>query len=144
LAGIFNQGSMMGVPFLACMVAAAAFHHLPVRALAAIQSVEGGTVGAIIANTDGSADLGLMQVNTQWVPAIAKATRAQPGLIQAKLVQDGCFSVKVAAAILDVYRVEAHGNMLEAVGFYHSHTPELKTAYQKKVLAAALRLRKGG
>jgi hypothetical protein len=134
----------MSVPFLACMVAAASFHHLPVQALAAIQSVEGGTVGAIIGNKDGSADLGLMQVNTQWVPAIAKATRGRADVIRYKLIQDGCFSIKVAAAILDVYKVEAHGNMLEAVGFYHSHTPELKAAYQTKVLAAALNLRKHG
>ena len=134
----------MSVPFLACMVAAASFHHLPVQALAAIQSVEGGTVGAIIGNKDGSADLGLMQVNTQWVPAIARATRANPEVVRTKLIQDGCYNVKVAAAILDVYKVEAHGNMLEAVGFYHSHTPALKAAYQTKVLAAASNLRKRG
>jgi len=134
----------MSVPFLACMIAAASFHHLPVQALAAIQSVEGGTVGAIIGNKDGSADLGLMQVNTQWVPAIARATRGREDVIRYKLIQDGCFSVKVAAAILDVYKVEAHGNMLEAVGFYHSHTPDLKAAYQTKVLVAALNLRKHG
>ena len=134
----------MSVPFLACMIAAASFHHLPVQALAAIQSVEGGTVGAIIGNKDGSADLGVMQVNTQWVPAIARATRAREDVVRYKLIQDGCFSVKVAAAILDVYKVEAHGNMLEAVGFYHSHTPDLKAAYQTKVLVAALNLRKHG
>jgi len=126
----------MSVPFLACMIAAASFHHLPVQALAAIQSVEGGTVGAIVGNKDGSADLGVMQVNSQWVPAIARATRAREDVVRTKLIQDGCFNVKVAAAILDVYKVEAHGNMLEAVGFYHSHTPDLKAAYQTKVLAA--------
>jgi hypothetical protein len=126
----------MSVPFFACMIAAASFHHLPVQALAAIQSVEGGTVGAIVGNKDGSADLGVMQVNSQWVPAIARATRTREDVVRYKLIQDGCFSVKVAAAILDVYKVEAHGNMLEAVGFYHSHTPDLKAAYQTKVLAA--------
>lgn len=134
----------MSVPFLACMVAAASFHHLPVQALAAIQSVEGGAVGAVSANRDGSADLGLMQVNSLWIPAVARATGKNETLVRAWLVQDGCYSIKVAAAILDVYKVEAHGNMLEAVGFYHSHTPDLKAAYQTKVLAAALRLRKTG
>lgn len=134
----------MSVPFLACMIAAASFHHLPVQALAAIQSVEGGTVGMVSVNKDGSADLGLMQVNTQWVAAVARATRGKEDVIRARLIQDGCFNIKVAAAILDVYKVEAHGNMLEAVGFYHSHTPDLKAAYQIKVLAAAQRLRKRG
>jgi hypothetical protein len=134
----------MSVPFLACMIAAASFHHLPVQALEAIQSVEGGAVGTISANKDGSADLGLMQVNTLWVPAVARATRSNETVTRTKLVADGCFSVKVAAAILDVYRVEAHGDILEAVGRYHSHTPVLKAAYQMKVLAAARRLRRNG
>jgi len=134
----------MSVPFLACMLAAASFHHLPVQALAAIQQVEGGQVGMVTGDKDGSADLGVMQVNTQWIPAVAKATRAREDLIRAKLIQDGCFNIKVAAAILDVYKAEAKGNMLEAVGFYHSHTPTLKAAYQTKVLAAALGLRKHG
>jgi hypothetical protein len=134
----------MSVPFLACMIAAATFHHLPVRALAAIQSVEGGAVGSVSANKDGTADLGVMQVNSQWVPAVARATRAAEPVVRARLIQDGCYSVKVAAAILDVYKAEAHGNILEAVGFYHSHTPDLKAAYQTKVLAADLRLSKRG
>ena len=134
----------MSVPFLACMVAAASFHHLPVQALAAIQSVEGGTVGAVIGDKDGSADLGLMQVNTRWIPAVARATRTAEPAVRARLIEDGCYNVKVAAAILDVYKAEAHGNMVEAVGFYHSHTPALKAAYQTKVLAAAVRLRNRG
>jgi hypothetical protein len=134
----------MGVPFLACMVAAAAFHHLPVQALAAIQSVEGGAVGTISVNKDGSADLGLMQVNSRWIPAVARATGKSEPAVRGWLVADGCYNVKVAAAILDVYKAEARGNMVEAVGFYHSHTPDLKIAYQTKVLAAALRLRRGG
>jgi hypothetical protein len=134
----------MSVPFLACMLAAASFHHLPVQALAAIQSVEGGAVGTVSANKDGSADLGVMQVNSRWIPAVARATGKPPQAVRTWLVGDGCYNVKVAAAILDVYKAEAHGNMVEAVGFYHSHTPDLKTAYQTKVLAAALRLRRGG
>lgn len=32
----------MAIPFLACMVATAAFYHLPPRVLPAIQAVEGG------------------------------------------------------------------------------------------------------
>lgn len=63
-----NDTIHMGVPFLACMTAAAAFYHLPPRALPAIHAVEGGAVGVVSHNTNGSDDLGVMQINTIWLP----------------------------------------------------------------------------
>ena len=57
----------MSIPLLACMAGAAAFYHLPPRVLPSIQAVEGGAIGAVHLNSDGSQDLGLMQINTSWV-----------------------------------------------------------------------------
>ena len=65
----------MAVPFLACMAAAAAFYHLPPRVLPSIQLVEGGRAGVVSRNSDGSEDLGLMQVNSIWIPALAEVAR---------------------------------------------------------------------
>jgi hypothetical protein len=39
-----------------------------------------------------------------------------------------------------VYLDEAGGDLLRAVGYYHSHTPERATEYRAKVLGAAMRL----
>jgi len=61
----------MPVPFLACMALTAHFYGLPPRVLPSIQAVEGGRPGLVHPNTDGSADLGLMQINTRWVVPIA-------------------------------------------------------------------------
>ena len=36
-----------------------------------------------------------------------------------------------------LYLNEAHGNLMIAIGHYHSHTPGLSAAYQQKVLDAA-------
>ena len=44
----------MPVPFLACMVAVSAFYGLPPRVLPSIQAVEGGQVGTVNRNLDGS------------------------------------------------------------------------------------------
>jgi hypothetical protein len=63
---------MMAVPFLACMALVASVHHLPPRVLPSIQAVEGGAVGSVSANTDGSSDLGVMQVNTLWLRPLAR------------------------------------------------------------------------
>jgi hypothetical protein len=130
----------MAIPFLACMVATAAFYHLPPRVLPSIQLVEGGRPGTISRNTDGSSDLGVMQVNTLWVPRFAAITGLTEDAVRARLISDSCFNIAAAGAIMRVYLNESRGDLLRAVGFYHSHTPERATAYQTKVLSAATRL----
>ena len=128
------------VPFLACMVAAAAFYHLPPRVLPSIQAVEGGFVGSISRNTDGTDDLGVMQVNTLWLPALARVTRMAPEAVRDRLVADACFSIAAGAAILRTYLNEERGDLMRAVGDYHSHTPGLNRSYQALVVGAAARL----
>ena len=127
----------MSVPFLTCMAAAAAFYHLPPRVLPSIQMVEGGRLGSMQTNANGSIDLGLMQVNTIWVEPLARYAHMPQKAVVERLVDDACFSIAAAAAILRVYLIEANGNLMVAIGYYHSHTPGLASAYQTKVLAAA-------
>lgn len=127
----------MSVPFLTCMVAAASFYHLPPRVLPSIQVVEGGRPGYVQINANGTADLGLMQVNTIWLDPLARYTHMTQKAVAEHLVNDPCFNIAAAAAILRVYLTEAHGNLMAAIGYYHSHTPGLASAYQTKVLAAA-------
>lgn len=127
----------MASPLLACMVAAAAFYHLPPRVLPSIQAVEGGRIGMIHPNSNGTADLGLMQVNTTWIKPIARYAHMPSGTVAVRLIDDGCFNVYVAAVIMRVYLNEVHGNLMAAIGHYHSHTPALSLAYQERVLAAA-------
>jgi hypothetical protein len=38
------------------------------------------------------------------------------------------------------YLNEANGDLMLAIGYYHSHTPTRNQAYQAKVLASATRL----
>ncbi len=78
----------MAVPFLACMLAAAQIASFPPRVLPSIQAVEGGWPGAVHGNADGSADLGLMQVNTLWVPVVARALGLQPAAVRRRLIED--------------------------------------------------------
>ena len=55
----------MAVPFVACMALVASLYNLPPRVLPSIHAVEGGQIGTVHLNTDGSEDLGFMQVNTR-------------------------------------------------------------------------------
>ena len=119
------------------MAAAAAFYHLPPRVLPSIQAVEGGRPGLIQANLNGTADLGLMQVNTIWVEPLARYAHMNQTAVLNRLTGDPCFSIDAAAVIMRLYMDEAKGDFMVAIGYYHSHTPTLGSVYQQKVLAAA-------
>ncbi len=127
----------MAVPFLACMVAVAAFYQLPPRVLPAIQAVEGGRIGTVHVNTDGSEDLGVMQVNTRWVAILARTIGAAPAATRQRLIDDACFNIAAAGIILRTYLNEARGDLLLAVGHYHSHTPALRDWYLARVTQSA-------
>ena len=130
----------MSPALLACVVAVASFYHLPPRVLPSIQAVEGGSLGTVHTNTDGSQDLGIMQINTHWVLPLSTVTHLPVGTVRVRLLDDGCFNIAAAGAILRSYLNEAHGNLLLAIGYYHSHTPTLNRAYQTKVIMSAYRL----
>jgi soluble lytic murein transglycosylase-like protein len=122
------------------MAMTAQFYHLPPRVLPSIQRVEGGHVGTAARNTDGSEDLGVMQVNSRWIGPVARLTGQPEHEVRSRLLSDPCFNIAVAGAILKNYWHEARGNMMIAIGYYHSHTPARGEAYQAKVLASARQL----
>ncbi len=127
----------MAIPYLACMVLVAAYNRLPPRVLPAIQSVEGGQVGLTHPNSDGSEDLGVMQVNSRWIAPIARAIGAPEPVVRARLIDDACYNIAAAGVILATYLAEENGDLMRAVGDYHSHTPALNQEYQEQVTAAA-------
>jgi len=130
----------MPIPYVACMALVAGLYHLPPRVLPSIQAVEGGYSGRVSANQDGSEDLGVMQVNTLWIAPLARNTGLAPNALRNRLIEDACFNISAAGAIMRVYLDETHGNLMRAIGNYHSHTAARNTAYQARVMSAAQRL----
>jgi hypothetical protein len=128
------------IPYLACMITVASVAHLPPRILPVIQHLEGGTAGMVRPDDNGTADLGVMQVNTIWIPAIAARAHLSETVTTDKLVRDPCFNIAAAALILRGYLAETHGALLPAIGDYHSHTKLLNKAYTLQAEAAARRL----
>lgn len=125
----------MSAPLLACMAVVAAFYRLPPEALPAIQRVEAGHVGSVDHNRNGTDDLGVMQVNSAWLPELARRTGVSKRRLRTALIRQNCFNIAVAGAILRIYLNEAHGDAVTAIGYYHSHTPGLREAYAMRVLA---------
>ena len=130
----------MPVPYLACMALVASIYHLPPRVLPSIQAVEGGAPGLSVHNANGTDDLGVMQVNTLWLGPLARYTGQTAATVRARLTAEPCYNIAAAGAIFATYLTEAGGDLMRAVGDYHSHTPPLHAAYTARVLAAASRL----
>ncbi len=86
---------------------------------------------AINQNTNGSRDLGLMQINSRHLPFLQKL-----GIQEQQLLTDGCLSVMVGASIL-AQLMSRYGYSWEAVGAYNAGTAadnkKQRMAYARKV-----------
>jgi len=101
---------------------------VPQAALYAILDVEGGRVGEAWLNTNGSYDMGPMQINSLWLRALARQ-----GVSENDLINDGCRNVHAGAWILAREMQTRKG--MAGVGAYHSKTPR----HQKRYRAAIVR-----
>jgi len=118
----------------------ASIYNLPPRVLPSIQATEGGVAGLTMRNANGTEDLGVMQINTLWLEPLARYTGLSPSGVRERLLARPCFNIAAAGAILRHYLDRAGGDVMTAIGNYHSHTPPLHAAYRLKVVASATRL----
>lgn len=115
------------VPAYACWDDIGARYGINPYLLAAIAKTESNfNAKAIRQNTNGSRDIGVMQINSLWLPELAKH-----GILEAHLF-DPCVNIEVGAWILQKRQMH-FGNTWEAVGAYHSKTPAFKWNYAEKV-----------
>ena len=128
------------VPVVPCIEAAANIHRLPPAVLVILLSVEGGTLGAVSRNSNGTVDIGPMQVNQDWLPEVARHWRASQTASFAALRDSFCANVEAGAWILRQAIDEAHGDFWAGVGLYHSHDPGYRAEYLRRVLHQTLRL----
>jgi hypothetical protein len=127
-------------PVIACIEAAASVYRLPPAVVVILLSVEGGSLGRVSQNTNETVDVGPMQVNSTWIPALATHWGASQSATFKALRDNFCANVEAGTWILRQALDEAHGDFWEGVGFYHSHDPGYRADYLRKVLHQALRL----
>ena len=124
-----------------CLFAVAEVYRLPPALILILLKVEGGRLGAVSGNSNDTVDIGPMQVNTIWVPAIARHWRTSKEAAFLALRDNLCANLEGGSWILRQALDEAHGDFWGGVGIYHSHNPVHKEAYLRKVLQWTLRLR---
>lgn len=126
----------MGKIIAACLLMAAQNYSIPPAVLLGIYQVEGGTVGKEVGpNDNGSFDLGPMQINTLWMPELAKLWGVSEPTARRWVRDDPCTNVGVAAWILRRHYDETN-NMAQAIAHYHSRTPRFGTKYKGKVISS--------
>lgn len=126
--------------FAACIFAAAQTYAVPPSVILGVLHVEGGKTGMESRNTNGTADLGPMQINTIWVPQLARYWRV-PEATALRMVRDNaCVNIGVGAWILRS-KMNETGSLYRGIAHYHSATPALGGRYRDKVMTAMQKYR---
>lgn len=113
---------------LDCINQSALHYHVPATMIISVIQTEGGRNGQAVKNKNGTHDLGVMQINTIWLPKLEKY-----GITRDTLQYDACTNVEVGTWILAHSIAKADG--WNGIGNYHSYTPKHNRIYREKVKA---------
>lgn len=117
-----------------CVTAAADAYRIPIAALVGVLRAEHGRVGMARPDPNGTTDYGPMQVNSIWIPMLARY-----GITRLDLQYNGCVNVAVGAWILQ-RKVIKTGALWSGIGAYHSANPSLARQYEIHVYRALIAL----
>ncbi|MDR1658266.1 MAG: lytic transglycosylase domain-containing protein, partial [Deltaproteobacteria bacterium] len=110
------KGRLSPVTF-ECLADSSQKFEVPLAVLLLIMETEAGSVGVVSQNTNGSRDLGPMQINSLWLEPLQ-----QLGLEEADVRDNGCVNLAVGAWILRSH-LRRSGSVTSAIKDYHSRTP---------------------
>ncbi|MBN3787348.1 transglycosylase SLT domain-containing protein [Burkholderia sp. Ac-20353] len=124
------SSALSGLARADCLDDAAAFQHVSVSLMRGIAQVESGmNPNAVNTNTNGTVDIGLMQINSTWLPTLAREGITRESLF------DACTNAYVGAWILS-QNIRQLGPNWNAIGAYNSASPDKRLAYARKVYDA--------
>lgn len=106
-----------------CIETASRQFNIPELPLWIILDVERGTLGKVNRNTNGTYDMGPMQVNTIWLKRIAPY-----GITEHQVINNLCINIYVGAWIF-TKELQEHGTLPKAIANYHSPTPKHQMRY---------------
>lgn len=124
----------------ACLMLASQTYKVPPAVMVGIMQVEGGRIGQEVGpNINGSYDLGPMQINTGWLPTLARYWKVDTPTARRWIRDNGCVNMHVAAWILRQQLETTDGHLYGAIARYHSATPSLGHPYAERVIKAMAR-----
>lgn len=123
-----------------CWSEASQRYGVPVTLLYSIARVESGSRAHAISkpNSNGTYDIGLMQINSWWLPKLKHL-----GITKERLLSDACLNLKVGAWILAT-SIKAHGFNWRGLGAYNARSDKLRAIYARKVVRELKRVQAEG
>ncbi len=116
-----------------CLDDAARFHHVNVVLVRAIAQQESGMrANAVNRNTDGSEDIGLMQINSSWLPKLRRYGVTRESLFNA------CVNGYVGTWIL-ASNIRQFGPTWKAVGAYNAVSTSKQLVYANHIYRRVVR-----
>jgi len=131
---------MIAQALAACVFAASQTYAVPPAVILGVLHVEGGRVGQAVKNTNGTFDLGPMQINTIWMPELAREWNVPRDTALRWVRDDACVNVGVGTWILRK-KMNETGSLMKGISYYHSATPHLGKAYRARVIGAMSKYR---
>lgn len=108
-----------------CIAIAAERFDVPETALWLILDVERGTVGRVSQNTNGTVDIGPMQINSWWTEP---QRLGRFGITYNDILHDRCLNIYVGTWIF-AQEYQRERDIVRAIARYHSPTPEHQHRY---------------
>jgi soluble lytic murein transglycosylase-like protein len=112
---------------ISCINHAAVEFHVPAALIVSVLSIEGGANGTISRNKNRTYDMGMMQINSTWLPTLKKY-----GYSENDIIYDACKNVYIGTWIL-ASKISKNNELWRGVGDYHSHQSSLNYSYSTKV-----------
>ena len=114
-----------------CSVQASNKYQVPVNILLAIAETEGGKPGQRVKNSNGTYDIGTMQLNSDYIKTLGKY-----GITEAHAAQSGCYPFEIAAWRIKKHLNSDSGDVWTRASNYHSYTPQKNAIYRQKLIKA--------
>lgn len=121
-----------------CVDDISAHYQVPKMYIAGILKTEGGKVGDKILNTNGTYDLGPMQINTWWLEDHSRSL-TKIGITEHSLRFNYCQNIAVGTYIFKK-NVMSYSSIKRALSAYNTGDPNGSTSYPKKVFSHICRL----
>ena len=112
-----------------CVNYSARYFKIDPLVIKSIAEVEGGKIGTMSRNSNGTYDMGIMQINAIHLPDIK---RKYPKLTWRDIAYRPCVNIGIGSWILKQRLVET-SDFWKGVGNYHSKTPKYRKRYLSKI-----------
>lgn len=117
---------------IVCSITAAIKYQVPANILLAIAEKEGGRPGMVIANRNGTYDIGPMQFNSNYLKELRKY-----GIAPADVAMNGCYPYDLAAWRLRQHLLYDKGNIWIKAANYNSRTANYNQQYKDDLVKKA-------